>query len=189
LLPSIDAMATMPFKAAEEVIVLIGETRGHLGASLYLRHRTGREDGAPPPVDLQAEKRNGDFVRVMIAEGEVTACHDVSDGGLFVALAEMAMAAPGKIGAQVTVPEDLAEHRDMAAICAWLFGEDQGRYLVTVTEAAPLLEAARQAGVPASVIGRTGGKKVKLSTGHAVALKALRAAHRDWLPSYMAAPA
>jgi phosphoribosylformylglycinamidine synthase len=185
LLPDIGAMATVAFKEADEAIVLIGETAGHLGASLYLQHRTGREDGAPPPVDLAAEKRNGDFVRERIRAGAVTASHDVSDGGLLVAIAEMAMAAQGKIGAEVTVPEDLSGGGDMAAICAWLYGEDQGRYVLTVPEAGPLLKAAREAGVPAAVIGKTGGKKLKLSTGHTISIKDLRAAHEGWLPDYM----
>ena len=83
---------TLAFKADGEAILLIGETRGWLGQSLYLRDICGREEGAPPPVDLAAEKRNGDFVRGLIRDGLATAVHDVSDGGLLVALAEMAMA-------------------------------------------------------------------------------------------------
>ena len=181
LIDNLARMATVPFKAEDEAIILIGETRGHLGGSLYLRQQTGREDGTPPPVDLDIEKRNGDFVRLQIAAGNLTACHDLSDGGLLIGIAEMAMAAQGKIGAEIKVPE----LDDKAVICAWLYGEDQGRYLVTVTEAAPILEAARQAGVPADVIGRTGGKKLKLSTGESVSVKKLRAAHEAWLPGYM----
>ena len=91
--------ATLAFKAADEAILLIGETTGWLGQSLYLREICGREEGAPPPVDLAAERRNGDFVRALIAEGIATAVHDVSDGGLLVALAEMAMASG--IGAEL----------------------------------------------------------------------------------------
>src|SRR5436190_3842485 len=82
----------LALKADGNALIVIGETTGHLGASLYLREIEGREDGAPPPVDLAAERRNGDFVRAMIAAGHVAACHDVSDGGLLVAIAEMAMA-------------------------------------------------------------------------------------------------
>src|SRR5690606_5454207 len=80
-------------KADGEVLILIGETRGHLGQSLYLRELLGREEGAPPPVDLAAERRNGDFVRDEILAGKVKACHDISDGGLAVAVAEMCLAA------------------------------------------------------------------------------------------------
>ena len=78
-------------------LVLIGDTKGWLGQSLWLREIAGREDGPPPPVDLAAERRNGDFVRAQILAGQVRACHDVSDGGMLVAVAEMALA--GKTGA------------------------------------------------------------------------------------------
>ena len=84
--------ATLAFKAEGEAILLIGETQGWLGQSLYLRDICRREEGAPPPVDLIEERENGDFVRALIGEGLVTAAHDLSDGGLLVALAEMAMA-------------------------------------------------------------------------------------------------
>src|SRR5262249_31857188 len=92
--------ATLAFKAADEAILLIGETQGWLGQSLYLRDVCGREEGAPPPVDLDAERRNGDFMRILIHENIATAAHDVSDGGLLVAIAEMAMASG--IGAVLT---------------------------------------------------------------------------------------
>src|SRR4029079_9023725 len=101
--------ATLAFKAENEAILLIGETQGWLGQSLYLRDVCGREEGAPPPVDLAEEKENGDVVRALIAEGLVTAVHDVSDGGLLVAVAEMAMASG--IGARLMAqPSDTEAH-------------------------------------------------------------------------------
>ncbi len=93
---------TLAFKAEGEAILVIGETQGWLGQSIYLRDICGREEGAPPPVDLAAERRHGDFVRELIRDGLVTAVHDVSDGGLLVALAEMAMASG--IGAVLEAP-------------------------------------------------------------------------------------
>ncbi len=187
LIDDLEHMATLAFKAADESLVAIGETAGHLGCSLYLREIEGREAGAPPPVDLEAERRNGDFVRHMINGGQVTACHDISDGGLAVAVAEMALA--GKMGAALTVPEGPVPAH------AWLFGEDQGRYLVTVRQdgAEALLEAAREAGVPAAIVGRTGGGELTVTTKApisrkvaAVPLTALGQAHESWLPDYMA---
>src|SRR4029079_7872868 len=90
-----------------------------LGQPVYLRDVCGREEGAPPPVDLIEERENGDVVRALIAEGFVTAVHDVSDGGLLVALAEMSMASG--IGAVLhAAPDDLPAH-------AFWFGEDQAR--------------------------------------------------------------
>jgi hypothetical protein len=93
-------MASIAYKRQDDAILLIGETKGHLGQSLYLREIEGREEGAPPSVDLEIEKRNGDFVRRLIEGGRVDTVHDISDGGLLVALAEMAMA--GSMGVELS---------------------------------------------------------------------------------------
>ncbi len=182
LVADVARTVTLAFKAEGDSVVLIGDTAGHLGASLYLREIEGREDGPPPPVDLAVERRNGDCVRAMIEAGKVTACHDLSDGGLGVALAEMAMA--GGIGAEIEAPGD------GVALFAWLFGEDQGRYLATTAgaEADALLAAAAGAGVPARVIGAVGGERLTVAGTHAISLTELRNAHQGWLPGYMSAP-
>ena len=172
-------MVSPGFADAEEDIVLIGNTAGHLGRSLLLRQFAGRDDGAPPPVDLAAERRNGDFVRSLIHAGSVTACHDLSDGGLLVALAEMALT--GGIGAK------LAETPDGLPALAWWFGEDQARYLVTTNAAEALLAEAQAANVPARLVGRTGGTVLTLADGNSIPLTDLRNAHENWLPEYMAA--
>ncbi len=171
------------FTGAGETLVLLGETTGWLGASLYLREIAGREDGAPPPVDLAAERRNGDFVRGLIDRGALGACHDLSDGGLFVALAEMALL--GGIGAAVDPPSD-GPGDGAPPLHAWLFGEDQARYLVTAGEPGPVLELARKAGVPAQAIGQTGGATLTVGETLIISLKQMREAHEGWLPGYMA---
>ena len=102
VIDDIGTMATIAFKAAGETILLIGHTDGHIGASLWLRELGGLEAGPPPPVDLAAERAHGDLVRDLILDGAVTACHDVSDGGLLVAVAEMALA--GGFGADIALP-------------------------------------------------------------------------------------
>ncbi len=174
---------TLAFRAEGETIVLIGETKGHLGQSIYLREIEGREEGQPPPVDLRAERRNGDFVRSLIEDGKITACHDVSDGGILVAAAEMALA--GNIGATMQVPEDA--QGDTMPAHAWLFGEDQGRYLLTTTDAAGVLGLAEVVGIQAIGIGITGGKGLSLIGGDGeTALDVLRQANEGWLPGYMA---
>jgi phosphoribosylformylglycinamidine synthase len=171
---------TIAFKAPGEAILLIGETAGHLGSSLWLREIHGREDGPPPAVDLVAERRNGDFVRARIAAGELTACHDIADGGLLVALAEMAMA--GKLGAEIALPGDTPAQ-------GFCFGEDQARYLVTLPapKADGLLAAARRASVPARLLGRTGGNALTLAGRGTISLTRLIAAHETFLPRLMGA--
>jgi phosphoribosylformylglycinamidine synthase len=126
-------------------------------------------------VDLTVERRNGDFVRALIAAGRVDTCHDLSDGGLLVAAAEMAMA--GDTGLDLNGPED----------AGFWFGEDQGRYLLAVPEAdtAEILQLAEQQQVPAQSVGRTGGEALTLNAGAPISLAELRRAHEAWLPDYM----
>jgi phosphoribosylformylglycinamidine synthase len=112
------------FTAVGHSILLVGETKGHLGSSLYLRDLAQSEEGAPPSVDLALERRHGSMVRSLIENGMLAACHDVSDGGLLVALAEMCL--PQGIGAQVRFTTDIPLH-------AYAFGEDQARYLLAVS--------------------------------------------------------
>jgi phosphoribosylformylglycinamidine synthase len=180
LIDDLDRIAGAALPGPDETIVLIGETKGHLGCSLYLRDVEGRMTGAPPPVDLAAERRNGDFVRAQIQIGTVSACHDLADGGLAVALAEMALA--GGCGADIAQGASEAANPPLAA---WLFGEDQSRYLVTTGDAGGLLAAAERAGVPARAIGRTGGDRLILAQREAISLAELRAGHEGWLPGYM----
>jgi phosphoribosylformylglycinamidine synthase len=156
-------------------LVLIGETRGELGASLYLREILGREDGAPPPVDLGAERRNGDFVRKLINIQIISAVHDLSDGGLMAAAAEMALASGVGIGMEA--PAGPAH--------AILFGEDQARYLIATASPDDVLAASDAAGVPASRIGTAGGTNLSVAGLFEIGLDDLRAAHEGWLPAYM----
>ncbi|SFC50110.1 phosphoribosylformylglycinamidine synthase [Bosea sp. CRIB-10] len=182
VLADVTKHATVAFKAEGEAIVLIGETSGWLGQSAYLATVCGREEGAPPPVDLAVERRNGEFVRSLITAGRLSACHDLSDGGLAVALAEMAMAKG--IGAEIDALPAGPAH-------AVLFGEDQGRYLLSLSAAAAeaVVAEARAAGVPAQTIGKTGGSELALPGEAAVSIAALRKTHEGWLPDYMAGKA
>jgi len=158
-------------------LLLVGTGSGWLGQSLWLREVAGREDGPPPPVDLAAERRHGDFVRGQILQGQVHACHDVSDGGLLVSIAEMALG--GETGAVlIETPAGSAPH-------AFWFGEDQARYVLAVADAAVVLDAAKAAGVPAMKLGRSGGTDLTLPGGIAISLSVLRAAHERFFPAWM----
>ena len=172
---------TMAFKNAGEAIVLIGRTDGHLGQSLWLREVHGREEGPPPPVDLAAERRTGELVSALIAAGQVTAVHDCADGGAAVALAEMALV--GKIGMTVIT--------SASNLAGMLFGEDQGRYIVTTRDAAGVIAAAVAVGVDANSIGMTGGDVLVFDLvgrggPQSVALAALRTANEEALPAMLA---
>ncbi|MCX7900373.1 MAG: AIR synthase-related protein, partial [Methylocystis sp.] len=145
----------------------------------YGREICGRDDGAPPPVDLSAEKRNGEFVRELVLAGRVVAAHDVSDGGLALALAEMALA--GNVGADVVVAPDGPPH-------AILFGEDQARYIVAASDsdAPTILKNADLKGVPISALGVTRGRDLILPGEAPISLEELRMAYETPLPAYMA---
>ena len=174
--------ATISFKAAGEHILILGHTVGHLGQSIWLRELHGLEEGPPPPVDLNAERRAGELIQSLIGEGLVTAVHDCSDGGAAVALAEMALA--GNIGVIVPV---VAQIPNPAAI---LFGEDQGRYIVTTRNAATVRERATAANIFSIPLGSTGGDVIgfdMIGRGgvQSIPLADVRAAHEAFFPALM----
>ena len=177
LLDQFTKSMTLAFKGEGEAILLIGETHGWLGRSLYLRDVCGREEGAPPPVDLAAERRHGDFVRGLIRAGVVTAVHDVSDGGLLIALAEMAMASG--IGAVLEAPSGIPPH-------AFWFGEDQARYIVTAKDVHGVMQQANAAGVPLTRLGATGGAVLAVDGERPLPVDELKQRFEAWLPAYMA---
>jgi phosphoribosylformylglycinamidine (FGAM) synthase-like enzyme len=185
LLPDISRMTTIGFKGTGDIILLVGERRGDLGQSLWLRElhgREGRDAGPPPRVDLAAEKRTGDFVREAIRCGALTAVHDVSDGGVAVAVAEMALASG--IGAIVDAPIS-------GPVAGALFAEDQGLYVVTARDAAlmDVLVHGEEAGVSVERLGRTIANRIIFelsSSDHALSLDDLRTAHEGFFPTLMA---
>ena len=160
-------MATIAIKAEGECLAVIGPCYPELGQSLWLREIHGREDGDPPKVDLKDERFYAEVVRQLIADGLVTAVHDISDGGLLVAAAEMALA--GNIGITLDAMDT-----------AFAFNESQSRYLVTYKADRPLDREK----VPFEKIGMTGGDTLVVN-GQPITLAALREANdsffRDWM--------
>ncbi len=174
--------ATIAFKSTGEHIVLIGHTVGHLGQSLWLRELQQSEEGPPPPVELSAERRAGELIRALVDEGLLTAVHDCSDGGAAVTIAEMALA--GSIGANIPVVPQIA---NPAAI---LFGEDQGRYIVTTRDAAAVRARATAANIFSVPLGTTGGDLLSFDMidrggPQLIPLADLRAAHEGFFPAMM----
>jgi phosphoribosylformylglycinamidine synthase subunit PurL len=186
-------MTTIAFKGEAHKIILIGsDPRAvpELGQSLWLEICHGRREGPPPKVDLAAERKHGDFVRKIIDLELVTAVHDVSDGGILVAVTEMALA--GNIGATLQAPlfEDKVDREKLQH--AWsLFAENQARYIVTEpfnTDHVEML--AKEAGVSCCYIGWTGGEGIAVSNQDRtlygeILLSTLRDANesffRDWM--------
>lgn len=181
LIPDWSKIAKIGGMANGNILILIGTDGSHLGQSIYLRDLHGRSDGPAPNVDLAVEKRNGDFVRSAIRNGQVTACHDLSDGGLGIALAEMCMAS-GK-GASVSVGED-APH-------ALLFGEDQARYIIAVpADMANFVTLnAEGSGIPFRKLGVVEGNALTIGELVSISVADLTNAHESWFPDYMNGPA
>ena len=171
-------VATLALKPQDEVIILVGSEAGHLGQSLYQEYATRQFAGAPPPVDLAAERKAGDFVRGLVETGLSATVHDLSDGGLLVALAEMAIA--GRRGFRYAPVSNLPSH-------AAAFGEDQGRYLVAVSQgnAENVIRQARAVGVTARVAAYIEGDEIVISSEDRLSLSSLRKAHEEWLPNLM----
>jgi phosphoribosylformylglycinamidine synthase len=182
LIPDGAPMARLALKSDGDILLLLGPEAGHLGQSLYQEMMLGRFEGAPPPVDLDQERAAGDLVRGLIRASDVSAVHDVSDGGLLVAIAEMAVAG-GRGAALEPAPDNLPAH------AVW-FGEDQARYVVAASpeKADAIHKAAALAKVPVRLIGSVGGNAISLVGEAPIPLAALKSAHEAWLPSFMAGP-
>lgn len=180
LIKDISKRADLALKAEGNLIIALGAEEGHLGQSLYQQIIAGALEGAPPPVDLSAERHAGELVRALIREQTVRGVHDLSDGGLLVGIAEMALA--GDLGVEIYPYEGKLPYHAI-----W-FGEDQGRYLLEVTPdlADNVLERARQKSLPARIVGRVDGDSLRIGE-QKLALAELRSQHEAWFQNYMEA--
>ena len=170
------------FTAPDKAIFVIGQTTemadGWLGNSVFARVIAEREGGAPPPVDLDKEKAHGQFVQAQITAGQITTCHDIGDGGLLVAVAEMALS--GAVGAALS-------HPDGDTVLAWAFGEDQARYIVQVDDAEAFAALLAEQAIDGCQIGTTSAHQT-LTVGQnvTISIEELRTRHEGKLPQMMA---
>ena len=182
LLEDLSKSATISLKRHDEDIILIGSCSGWLGQSIYLREIHGLETGAPPPLDLDEEKKNGDLVRNLIQQGFVSACHDVSDGGILIAIAEMALASNKDamfLGVKIKNPTDIPDH-------AFFFGEEQSRYILTAPDANTILKIAKKHNVTAKILGKTTkDQELTIDKIGNISLQRCFEINERWLPNYM----
>ena len=170
LLRDLSKMTTIKFKNAGDAILLVGGHGHHMGQSIYLREIEGREEGAPPPVDLAKERKHGDFVRGLINTSQLTAVHDLSDGGLAVAVIEMAL--PTGFGASL----DRLDHIQM-------FAEDQSRYVVTCSPESAAKIIATGNAIQIGLVSREA--QLSIDGGFSISMAELKDAHEGWFPHYM----
>ena len=182
LMEDLSKSATIALKRHDEDIILIGSCSGWLGQSIYLREIHGLEMGAPPPLDLDEERRNGDLVRNLIKQGTVSACHDVSDGGILIAIAEMALASVKDarfLGVKITNPTNIPDH-------AFFFGEEQSRYILTTPDANSIMELAKRHNVTAKILGKTTKhQELTIDKIGNISLQLCFEINERWLPEYM----
>lgn len=170
------------FVAADQDIFVIGQSDkaddGWLGASIYQQHHGDDGIYAPPPLDLVAEQKTGSFVRQQILGGGINAAHDIADGGLAVAIAEMAMRSG--FGAEIAVPKTGNLH-------GWAFGEDQARFVVTTADSQALIAAAKEAGIEITKLGMVSDQgELKFGDNDTISIADLNAVSEGCIPALMA---
>ena len=178
LLKDWSKMARIDAMQSGDTIILVGGCGSHLGQSIYLRDILNRTDGDAPHVDLSTEKKNGEFVRHLIETGMITTCHDLSDGGLALALAEMSIKSKKGIKAQLT--GQTPPHAE-------LFGEDQARYLIAVNahKLPKVIEAGKQSLVDLQVVGKVEGDYLEVENQFKLSVDSLHDAYENWFPNFM----
>jgi len=155
IIDDINTAVSPGFKAKGTPVVLLGENHEELGASEYLKHLHNKEKGCPPELDLIKEKAVQKLCLAAISQRLLLSAHDLSEGGLAICTAECAFLSPDKIGCSLSLSEGMRTD-------ALLFGESQSRILVTVdkTDLETLLILAQEFGVPANILGKTGGDRL-----------------------------
>ena len=133
-------------------------------------------------MDLEEEKRNGDFVRKLIQNGHVSACHDISDGGLLTAVAEMAIASASSsqtLGVKLKNPTDIPDH-------AFFFGEEQSRYILSTNNSEIILREATKYNVKTEILGKTSlDQELTIDKIGNISIFKLFDVNEKWLPQYM----
>ncbi len=174
--------AGQAFREDGDLLLLLGDTREELGGSEYLALVHGREEGAPPALDLERERAVQEIVREAVREGWARSAHDLSEGGLGVALAESCLVAPEPRGAEVDLGDDL--RTDVA-----LFSESASRVLISGAAAAlaKVEKRAAERGVPSRRLGRVGGGRLKIRHAGRVRVDLdVRALWRTWREAFAA---
>ena len=171
LLADASKTVTRVFRSEGAAVIALGENRGELGGSEFLARLLGRVQGAPPALDLERERALQHLIVGLVRDGLVQSAHDCADGGLAVTLAECTFSSGG-IGVEASLPA-VSGLGDGWHAAATLFGESTSRIVVSTTQdvVSQVLAAAAAAGVPAAVIGRTGGSEIRLDVDGDLAVR------------------
>jgi phosphoribosylformylglycinamidine synthase subunit PurL len=183
LLEHADRVVSRQFKESGDLVLLLGAPgAGELGGSEYLKTAYGLVRGVPPALDLDAERALQSLLVMLAGQRLIRSAHDCSDGGIAVAVAECCFDTGG-VGAELSLDAVTVARNAEVNAAAALFGESASRAIVSIAPdvVTEVLERAAAAGVPARVIGETGGNRLRISVGGAVAVdQSLDAAERVW---------
>jgi phosphoribosylformylglycinamidine synthase len=182
LLEQADHVVSRRFQQAGDAVILLGDGRGELGGSEYLKVMHDLVRGVPPALDLDAEHRLQTLLVTLAAERLMRSAHDCSDGGLAVTVAECCFDTSG-IGVELSIDRVQVARESRMNVCAALFGESASRVVVSVVpdDVITVLERAAAADVPARVVGRTGGHRLRMTVGDQIAIEqSVDGAERVW---------
>ena len=173
LLQEVSLAMDLSLKAPQEVLFLIGQTSGHLEQSLYLHWIEHQTAGAVPPVTWDQEQRHGDFIRDLIHKRLISACHDLSDGGLILAVIEMALSSDLGLVLEYD-PEPLSW-------IEFLWGEDQARYIIAspLDNRKEIQRLAQQAEIPLIRLGMSGGSDLVIRDRQIASIADLKRIHEE----------
>ena len=183
LLERADRVVARRFREPGDAIVMLGDSRGELGGTEYLKVIHGLVRGVPPALDLAAERALQQLLVTLSEERLVRSTHDCSDGGIAVTLAECCFDTAG-MGAEVEIDRVRVAGNDAVNVAAALFGESASRVVIGVApdDVTAVLQRAAAASVPAKVIGRTGGNRLRIAVaGETVIEVSVGEAERVWL--------
>jgi len=178
LLKNINHMMTFNFKNTENIIVVVGETSGHLSQSALIYDVIGNKEGPPPQINLKEEKKNGLFISDLIKSKLVTAVHDISHGGIIVTVAEMCMAS--NIGAKIKVSGSNSDK------IKYLFSEDQARYLIEISkkDLEKIKKIANTKNIKIDIIGNTQSEIFEVENHLKISVKELKTKNESWFKNY-----
>ena len=178
LIKDLNHFSTPSIKREDDNILLLGQTNGYLGQSIYAKEILNNTSGLPPKIDLKSEKKIGDTVRDLININKIDTVHDVSDGGFLVALAEMSIS--GNIGVRINLDKENLNDK-------FLFGEDQGRYIISISDKqmSEITKIFNDREIFFQKVGKTCGKKLIINDNEEVEIEVLKNLHENWFNKYL----
>ena len=167
-------LSNMIVKPDNQDIIILGTTSGHLECSIYAKEIANIENGNPPNINLEEELKHGKFILELASKNLISACKDISDGGIGIALSEICIMS--NTGCEVISPKE-------KNICEWLFGEDQARYIIMTNYSEAIINKSKEMNIEASNIGKLNGKHLTINNNK-ISIEKLSNIRNNWFHNY-----